>query len=207
MDKTMKITMDGREYASIDVTSINYDPETKKISISGVVADEEFTKRILEGCRPSFSIRAMIGLSSPKDTVNYTDISKLDIISNQLIIDQSINEGSKFESEIQSIKIPQSPIKFDLPAELLDLEINSEKLNQLITDCQAIMREGICVTLDEIKDIETAFKNEDPYHIHEVIYGALVKYMLTYGIGLDEASAILLNNYSKYYEEKNNKGE
>lgn len=203
MDKTMKITMDDREYANIDVTSMNYDPETKKILISGVIVDEEFVKRILEECKLGFSIRAIAELSSPKDTINPTNILKLNNTSCQLII-----EELKFEPKVQIVKIPQSSTKFDLPAEFWDdVEISSEKLNQLITDCQAIVREGIHVTLDEIKDIETAFKNEDPYHIHEVIYGALVKYMLTYGIGLDEASAMLLNNYSKYYEEKNNKGE
>lgn len=202
MYKTTKITMDDIEYTNIDVTSMNYDPETKKISISGVIVDEEFVKRILEECKLGFSIRAIAELSSPKDTINSTNISKLNITSCQLII-----EELKFEPKVQIVKIPQSPTKFDLPAEFLDLEINSKKLNQLITDCQAIMREGICVTLDEIKDIETAFENEDLYRIHEVIYGALVKYMLTYGIGLDEASAMLLNNYSKYRENKNNKGE
>lgn len=203
MDKTMKITMDDREYANIDVTSMNYDPETKKILISGVIVDEEFVKRILEECKLGFSIRAIAELSSPKDTINSTNILKLNNTSCQLII-----EELKFEPKAQIVKIPQSSTKFDLPAEFWDdVEISSEKLNQLITDCQAIVREGIHVTLDEIKGIETAFKNGDPDYVYEAINNALVKYMLAYGIDFNEASAMLLNNYSKYCENKNNKGE
>lgn len=206
MGEIIRITIDGKEKGSIDISNIKYDPKTKDIIITGkIIGDEDLIKQVLKGSQPALSVRAMAKIMSPEHTVNHMCIPKINVVSEY---GQPILEKIKPLVEIFApIEIPKCPITFDLAEEFLEAEITSEKLNSLFDEYKELIQSGILILRDEFKDLEDSFKNSDTDCMKENLYRILDIYMLKYGINIDEAIDMFMNNYKKYYEKKNNKGE
>lgn len=199
MGVIIRITIDGKEKGSIDISNIKYDPKTKDIIITGkIIGDEDLIKQVLEGSQPAFSVRAMAKIMSPEHTVNHMCMPKINIVSEY---GQPILEKIKPLVEISTpVEVPKCPITFDLAKEFLEAEMTSEKLNSLFDEYKELIQSGILILRDEFKDSDTDRVKENLYRILNI-------YMLKYGINIDEAIDMFMNNYKKYYEKKNNKGE
>lgn len=82
MGEIIRITIDGKEKGSIDISNIKYDSKTKDIIITGkIIGDEDLIKQVLEGSQPAFSNRAMAKIMSPEHTVNHMCTPKINVVS------------------------------------------------------------------------------------------------------------------------------
>lgn len=206
MGEIIRITIDGKEKGSIDIINIAYDSKTKDIIITGkIIEDEDLIKQVLEGPNPAFSIRAMAQIASPEKTVNHMCLPQINIMSDYC---QPILEKIKPYVQVSTpIEVPKCPITFDFTKEFLEAGISFEELNCLFEQYRDLIQEEIPIMKDEFKKLEKASKSLDASSMYAILYDVMFKYMAKYGINSTEASAMIMSDYKKYHEEKNNKGD
>lgn len=197
----MRILINGKEAGSIDISDIRYDPGTKDVYITGkILEDEELIKQVLEGDKPAFSIRAMSSISSPKDTVNFMDMPKINIMTSY---GQPILKELEFIAETRDGDFPKCPEFINRLKKYAD----TETIDQLLDEYKELLKEGISVLADEFKRLDTTIKNGDIDYAREILYNTMLKYMVKYGISSDEASTMIMNDYKNHHKDEKNKGD